>query len=50
MELPASVAVLRGPSLTFVLANERYEELIGRRDLVGKAAREALPELVEQGV
>jgi len=50
LELPAAVAIFRGASLTYVLANERYERLVGRHALVGKAAREALPELTGQGV
>ncbi len=50
MDAPAAIAVLRGPSLVFVLANKRYEELVGRGRLVGHAGRAALPELVGQGV
>ena len=47
---PAAIAVLRGPEHVFELANERYYELVGRRDLIGRPGREALPELVPQGV
>jgi signal transduction histidine kinase len=50
MEAPAAIAVLRGPSLVYALANERYGEIVGRRDLLGKPARVVLPELAEQGV
>ncbi len=50
MEAPAAIAVLRGPSLIYVLANQRYEELVGGRHCVGMAARVALPELAAQGV
>ena len=49
MELPAAVAVLRGPRLVFELANQRYCELVGNRDLVGRPGRDALPELAAQG-
>ncbi len=42
---PAFVCVLRGPQHVFALANEKYFELVGRRDLVGKALLDALPEL-----
>jgi PAS domain S-box-containing protein len=42
---PAFVAVLAGPDPVFELVNERFYGLVGRRDLVGRPAREALPEL-----
>ncbi|MFL5292992.1 MAG: response regulator [Myxococcales bacterium] len=41
---PAAITILRGPDLVFVLANPKFEELIGRKDLVGKRGREAIPE------
>lgn len=50
MEAPAAIAVLRGPSLVYVLANARYDQIVGHRDIIGKAARAALPELSQQGV
>jgi hypothetical protein len=34
----------------FEFVNEAYEQLVGRRPLVGRPAAEALPELVEQGL
>lgn len=46
---PAFVAVLRGPDHVFEFVNERYYQLIGRRDLIGRTAREALPEVAGQG-
>ncbi|KYG11092.1 PAS domain-containing sensor histidine kinase [Sorangium cellulosum] len=49
MQVPAIIAVLEGPEHTFTVANPRYLELVGRRDLVGKPLREALPEVVGQG-
>lgn len=48
-EAPGFMAVLRGPDHIFELANDAYLRLIGRRDIVGKPLREALPEVVEQG-
>ncbi|TMA21688.1 MAG: response regulator [Deltaproteobacteria bacterium] len=39
---PAAIAILRGPGLVFVLANPKFEELVGRKDLVGKRGREAI--------
>ncbi len=50
MDAPAAIAVVHGPAHVFVLANQRYEQIVGRRDLVGKVGRSALPELTEQGV
>ncbi|GAC1347556.1 MAG: hypothetical protein NVSMB23_27040 [Myxococcales bacterium] len=50
MEAPAAIAILRGPDHVFELANPRYEELVGRKDLVGKPGRAALPEMVDQGL
>jgi signal transduction histidine kinase len=43
-EAPAAIAVWRGPDFIFELANPLYCQLVGRHDLVGKPAREALPE------
>src|SRR2546423_2628511 len=48
-QAPAFLAVLRGPHHVFQLANDAYLELVGNRDIIGKPAREALPEVVEQG-
>lgn len=44
---PGFIAVLRGPELTFEMVNAAYADLVGRRPLVGRPAREALPELGE---
>jgi PAS domain S-box-containing protein len=49
-DAPVAIAVLRGPEQVFELANPHYCKLVGRADLLGKRGREALPELVEQGV
>lgn len=50
MEAPAVIAVLRGPEHVYELANPLYMEAIGKgRDVLGKPAREALPELEGQG-
>jgi PAS domain S-box-containing protein len=46
---PAFLAVLRGPEHVFDLVNDRYGQLIGRKDVVGKRVRDALPEVVGQG-
>lgn len=46
---PAFVAVLRGPDHVYERVNARFEELLGRRDLVGRPVREIMPEAGEQG-
>jgi signal transduction histidine kinase/CheY-like chemotaxis protein len=48
-QAPGIIAVLRGPEHVFEISNKSYMELIGRADLVGKTAREALPEVEGQG-
>ncbi len=52
LEAPAAIAVLRGPSLVYELVNDRYARVVGRRpeELLQHAGRDAMPELVEQGV
>lgn len=48
-QAPGFMAVLTGPDHVFSLANTAYEDLVGRRNLVGKSVAEALPEVVDQG-
>ena len=48
-QAPGLMAVLRGPDHVFELANRAYQRFVGPRELVGRPAREALPEVVEQG-
>jgi signal transduction histidine kinase len=48
-QAPAFLAVLRGPEHVFALANDAYFGLIGKRELIGKPLRDALPEVAEQG-
>ena len=49
MQAPAIFCVLRGPDHVFEMANPLYRELIGNSDIIGKTAREALPEVEGQG-
>jgi signal transduction histidine kinase len=46
---PVAIAILRGRDHVFELANGHYLEIVGGRSVVGRPAREALPELVGQG-
>ena len=48
-EAPAFICILRGPEHTFELANEKYLQLMGYRDIIGKKVKEALPEVENQG-
>ena len=48
-QAPGIMAVLRGPDHVFELTNHSYMQLIGHRKVLGKSAREALPEVVGQG-
>jgi signal transduction histidine kinase len=48
-QAPAFLAVLRGPEHVVALANDAYFGLIGKRELIGKPLRDALPEVAEQG-
>jgi PAS domain S-box-containing protein len=49
MQAPAAIAVLEGPEHRFTVSNPLYDELVGHRDIVGKALLDALPELRDQG-
>jgi signal transduction histidine kinase/DNA-binding response OmpR family regulator len=49
-QAPAAIAVLRGPALVFELSNPLYQELMHRRNLVGKTFFEAFPELEAPGM
>ncbi len=47
---PAFVAVLRGPTHVFEIANRAYQQLVGdERPLIGLSVAAALPEIVAQG-
>jgi PAS domain S-box-containing protein len=48
-QAPGVIAILSGPEHVFELANEAYMRLVGNRALLGRTAREALPETVQQG-
>ena len=44
-QAPGFVAVLMGPKHVFEMVNEAYYQLVGHRELIGKAVWEALPEV-----
>ena len=47
MTAPVATALFRGKTHVFELTNDRYCQMVGRRDLVGKTYKEAFPELVD---
>lgn len=49
MQAPGFVSVLSGPDHVFQMHNDAYAQMIGHRDIAGKAIRDALPELEGQG-
>ena len=48
-QAPSFMAMLRGPSHVIELANPRYLQLVGQREVVGKTVAQALPEAAGQG-
>lgn len=46
---PSFLALLRGPEHVFERVNHAYAQLIGHREVIGKPARVALPEIAGQG-
>lgn len=49
MQAPGFIAVLDGPDHVFQMHNAAYAQLIGHREITGRAIRDALPELAGQG-
>lgn len=49
MQLPANISVLKGKDHVIELVNPPSKEYIGNRDIIGKPARAAFPELEGQG-
>ncbi len=48
-QAPGFLCFLRGRDLVFELANPAYYQLVGHREILGKPAREAFPEVEGQG-
>ena len=46
---PSFLAVARGPTHVFELANDAYYKLVGSREIIGKPVADALPEVRGQG-
>ena len=50
MNLPAQVATYHGPEHTYTLVNQRYQAYFPTHALLGHPAREAMPEINQQGL
>lgn len=48
-QAPGFVAILEGSNHRFTVANQAFEELVNKSDLVGKSLADAVPEMAEQG-
>lgn len=48
-QAPGIMTMVRGPDHVLELANDAFFDLVGERDVIGKSAREAFPELQGQG-
>ena len=49
-QAPAAIAILRGPTHIYEMANALYYQIVGKTELLGKPGREAIPELTSQGI
>jgi PAS domain S-box-containing protein len=50
MEVPALVAIVRGPDHRYEFINPAYQQLFPHRELLNQPVATALPEVVEQGL
>jgi len=48
-QAPSAIAVLRGPTYIFDVANSAYQRLVAKKDFVGQPVAEVMPDLLEQG-
>ncbi len=49
-QVPIPISVLRGPDYRFEFINPRTQQVMGKREVLGKPIREALPEYGSQGI
>jgi len=48
-QAPAFMCALRGPDHVYEMVNDRYHQLVGQREILGRSVPEALPEIEGQG-
>src|SRR6185436_13042564 len=46
MQSPIAMSLLEGPELRYVIANQRYRDMVAREHLVGRTIAEVFPEVV----
>ncbi|MFA9477900.1 PAS domain S-box protein [Phycisphaerales bacterium AB-hyl4] len=46
---PSFMCIVHGPDHVFERANEWYQQLVGKRELIGRAVRDVFPDLAGQG-
>lgn len=49
-QAPVAIAITRGPNFVVEAANPRFHDVVGKRELVSRPMRDAVPEIVEQGL
>jgi PAS domain S-box-containing protein len=49
LQAPAFICIDRGPDHVFEFANPRFCQIVGNRELIGRTARDAFPDMEEQG-
>ncbi|MHA4844113.1 PAS domain-containing sensor histidine kinase [Flavitalea antarctica] len=48
-QAPSAIAILKGADHRFEMVNPFYQQLTGKKDILGKTARDVVPELESQG-
>src|SRR4030095_792460 len=48
-QAPSAIAILKGNNHRFEMVNPYYLQLTGKKDIIGKTAKEVVPELERQG-
>jgi PAS domain S-box-containing protein len=50
MQAPVFFCILNGPNHRYELANEKYQQLLPNKELIGRTVLEVLPEVEDQGL
>ena len=50
MQAPALVSIMRGAEHRYEFANNRFQEFVGDKEIVGKTVTEVFPEVAAQGI
>lgn len=49
-QAPAFIALHEGPEHTYIFSNPLHDQVVGQRTLIGLPLREAMPDLMDQGI